>query len=457
MAFFCWSLWVHRCSPGTELALITALMRAAIKTARVCLFSHVAFASAPVVAVSNRIPALDGVRGLAILLVMLHHFTLNFAAEAWLPKLGLRVLGAGWFGVDLFFVLSGFLITGILYDAKNSPVYFRSFYMRRVLRIFPLYYGVLLLVFVGAPLFSSPAILADSGEAFSNQAWLWSYGTNILIAWRKSWIFDSGWLQLGHFWSLAVEEQFYMVWPFVVLWCTRRTLVKVCLAVGAFALAIRVLLHLFDGHYAPIYVLSPCRMDALAAGALLALLARAENGLQSLLRPSIMAAAIAGCFLLGVFVKRRQLLTTDPAVYTLGYSALAIILAAFLLHVLTTQPHSLCGRIWGCSGLRFLGKYSYGLYVFHPPIQAFLWNALPPATLASLLGSKPAGFFAYLTLAFAVSISIAFLSWHLFEKHFLQLKRLFPMRAVPSAVKADISSGELVRASSPLTNSAGCT
>ena len=118
----------------------------------------------------------------------------------------------GSYGVDLFFILSGFLITGILFDARNEPNYFRNFYMRRVLRIFPLYYGVLALVFLVAPLI--PIFQGKTLDyLLDRQAWAWLYGVNIYIAIQGDWAFS----YLEHLWSLCVEEHFYFVWPLVVL------------------------------------------------------------------------------------------------------------------------------------------------------------------------------------------------------------------------------------------------
>ncbi len=157
---------------------------------------------------SQHIPALDGIRGIAILVVMMHHFTVygGMASTNALDRAFRTLTLPGWVGVDLFFVLSGFLITGILYDAKEKRHYFRTFYMRRVLHIFPLYYVVLVIVFLIAPrLFTADAALQSfTGE----QWWYWTYLSNVSTA-------LSGWheyLAFGHFWSLAVEEQFYLLW-----------------------------------------------------------------------------------------------------------------------------------------------------------------------------------------------------------------------------------------------------
>jgi peptidoglycan/LPS O-acetylase OafA/YrhL len=179
-----------------------------------------------------RIPALDGIRGIAILCVMLYHFTFYGGIEPTLivDKVYYHTALVGWFGVDLFFVLSGFLITGILYDTASAPQYFRNFYARRVLRIFPLYYGTLAVFFFLIPLVID---ISDTfEELLRDQLWYWSYLVNVQIA-LEYW---PSFFALGHFWSLAVEEQFYLVWPLVVFFLKRRSLIAICVVciVGAF-------------------------------------------------------------------------------------------------------------------------------------------------------------------------------------------------------------------------------
>jgi peptidoglycan/LPS O-acetylase OafA/YrhL len=182
----------------------------------------------------RHVPALDGLRAIAVLMVLLCHFQLATPHWIW------RVLHQGGFGVYLFFVLSGFLITRILLSEKNKPAYFRNFYARRTLRIFPLYYGVLALQFwVLLPIFPTPRILADAHY----QGWLWAYGYNILTAVKGHFVFSSDWMWLGHFWSLAVEEQFYVVWPFIVLALGRETLLKLCIGIVALTPILRLVFY----------------------------------------------------------------------------------------------------------------------------------------------------------------------------------------------------------------------
>ena len=165
----------------------------------------------------QRNKALDGVRGLALLIVVVHNTAwISGTSNHFTFKLYTSAAAAGWAGVQLFFVLSGFLITGILLDTQHAPNYFRRFYVRRTLRIFPLYFLMLAVaVFVVAPL------QRDSSWAQSVHSYQWTY-----------WLYVSNWTEpfgysvhgLSHLWSLAVEEQFYLIWPLVVWWLSSRRL-----------------------------------------------------------------------------------------------------------------------------------------------------------------------------------------------------------------------------------------
>jgi len=176
----------------------------------------------------GHILALDGLRGVAILLVIACHFVSNLHivgdGPAWII---VALAQAGWTGVDLFFVLSGFLITGILVDARGSNTYFRAFYARRALRILPAYYGFLFAIFVLLPLLNLGA--GDNYMlARQHQGWYWLHLTNLMIAIGE--IPGRGPYPNTLFWSLAVEEQFYFIWPAIVALCSTRTLRRVCIA-----------------------------------------------------------------------------------------------------------------------------------------------------------------------------------------------------------------------------------
>src|SRR5262249_33425960 len=207
-------------------------------------------------AADRHVRAFDGLRGIAILLVLLRHVGEDLPGRR-LGGLVDAALNAGWLGVDVFFVLSGFLITGILLDARGdeaqpTPGYFRRFYARRALRIFPIYY---LFLVITRP---------------SGMWWYVSYASNVLIA-RHGW--PDGLLETGHPWSLAVEEQFYLVWPAIIAWTPRRWLAGLCVAVIGAAIAMRVLL-IHQGAALAAYVLTPARADTLAIGATLAIALR---------------------------------------------------------------------------------------------------------------------------------------------------------------------------------------
>ena len=370
----------------------------------------------------GRLPVLDGIRGLAILLVMLHHFTKGYVLEDWIGKFLLRLTESAWCGVDLFFVLSGFLITGILFDAKESRSYFRSFYMRRILRIFPLYYGVLALMFLVVPLFKS--FSPSMQLAAQQQGWLWAFGTNIAMAVQGSWIYHADWLNLGHFWTLAVEEHFYLIWPAVVLLLGREALMKTCVGCAVAALALRVVLTATSANYILIEVLTPCRMDALAIGAFVALAARGPGGLTALTRPSRWLAATSAVLLGLLFIGRGSLSDEDFLVQTIGFTFLDLFFAAILVLVVTS-PKSLLGRFFSHPALRFLGVFSYAIYVLHLPLQPVCNKLIWLSGKTAFFYSGFAGAVSYVLLASTVSILAGVLSWHCFEKHFLRLKKFF--------------------------------
>ena len=370
----------------------------------------------------SRIPALDGLRGIAILLVLVMHFTLyggpppSSPAESPADAAFYQTALAGWIGVDLFFVLSGFLITGILWDTKGGDGYFRSFYMRRVLRIFPLYYGALAVFFILLPLLFPlhPGFRSLRQDA----VWYWSYLSNVQIA-RAGW---PPFGALGHFWSLAVEEQFYLVWPLTVFLLDRRRLMALCLACIAGAFLLRVGLHLAHREVAA-FVLTPARMDALAAGAFLALAGRGPAGFASLARWAGPAAAVLAAALAAIFLWRRGLPSEDAVVGTVGYSLVTGLCGALLVLALTSPA---AGSVLTSSGLVLFGRLSYGLYVFHHPLLFLRPDVLSSASFPRFLGSPLPGRLLFILLATAVSLALAWLSWHFYEKQFLKLKDHFP-------------------------------
>src|SRR5215470_771994 len=238
--------------------------------------------------IAGHLPGLDGVRGLAILMVMAVHFVGDATPHNFGERLAVKLGSYGVLGVDLFFVLSGFLITGLLLDSKGDPHYFRNFYARRTLRIFPLYYMVLAVLFLVLPrLVALPPPLE---EARRHQAWLWTYTTNFYLAAKASWALT----YVSHFWSLAIEEHFYLLWPLVVFSFRRETLERICLGVIGADLALRIGLLLGGVSELSVSVLTPCCIDTLCVGALLAAVARREGGAALLVKHSGRAAIVIG-------------------------------------------------------------------------------------------------------------------------------------------------------------------
>jgi peptidoglycan/LPS O-acetylase OafA/YrhL len=331
----------------------------------------------------------------------------------------------GGVGVDLFFVLSGFLITGILVDAKGGPFFFRNFYMRRVLRIFPLYYGALLVLFVVVPRLVPEA--PGLQQVLQEQAWYWSYLANIRMA------FD-GWPafhHIGHFWSLAVEEQFYMLWPLVIFLSRRRTFLFICAACVVACLAFRVAFW-WAGYHPMINVLTINRMDALAWGAFLAAYARTPGGMVRLTRWAPPVAAVSGGILGVVILWAGGWVPRIAFFQTVGRSLLALFFAGLLVIAITVPVRSRLGILFNHRVLVFFGVYSYGLYVIHLPYIITMRDAgftvdLVPAAL----GSHLPGQMLVHVVATGLCVVTALLSYHFFEEPFLKLKRFFQYGRAP--------------------------
>ncbi len=368
-------------------------------------------------------PALDGLRGLAVLVVVWHNVAgvgggLGRTVAA---KLYFTAAAAGWVGVTLFFALSGFLITGILLDTRDAPHAWRTFTARRALRIFPLYYATLAFAFVLLPLAGTlPSWLQQDR---THQVWLWTY----LVNWTEP--FGLGGQGFAHFWSLAVEEQFYLAWPLLALTLGARRLAAVCGCLVVSALVVRVLL--LGSSLPPeiaakaVYSFTVCRWDALALGAIIAIAARDREWSLRLIRfawPGTLAL-VAVSLALGAW--RHGFGYRDWAMETAGQSVFAALCAGVV--ALMVSPHVGAPAAWhsalGHPVMRMIGKYSYAIYVIHFPLTHVVVRWLPRATLEDG-GMAAVGVFSLAFVGvFLCSLALALVSWRVLEHPMLGLRR----------------------------------
>jgi peptidoglycan/LPS O-acetylase OafA/YrhL len=378
----------------------------------------------------RRVPALDGLRGIAILIVFLGHFTQFGLSKAQRANPIFYFLSdkAG-IGVDLFFVLSGFLITGILYDSKNRQGYFRVFYTRRTLRIFPLYYSVLILVAVSRIVF--PNLYALSSITPVAQIANFTYTTNFLMAFRG---LTAEPLFLGHFWSLAVEEQFYILWPLIVLRLSREQLVKLALTGVVAALLLRVLL-IHSLAFESAYLLLPARMDSLLAGALIALSMRGLRGIPDWITSRPVIAIVFALFAADLIVRGTGsngwvLAFRSAFHFSIAAAGSGILVIASL--GLPNKPN--WTKVLGNGFLRFFGKYSYAIYVVHVAIILALSQVIDAVQRHYFGGPAPFPAILLGGIAIALTVGVSLVSWHVIEQPFLKLKDRIASNVLPPRV-----------------------
>lgn len=369
---------------------------------------------------AERVPALDGLRGVAIVLVLLVHLCSNVPTPAGSTALDLlrRVCSLGYAGVDLFFVLSGYLIGGILLDHRASPRLLPAFYARRFFRIVPLY-ALLLVSFFAAQAIPSLSRV-NHGTYFSSTVPTWSFlvfGQNIAMAWQR----DVGPYWLGVTWSLAVEEQFYLLAPLVVQRFAPRHLGRICLAGMVIAPVLRVIaLQHAQNSFAAIFLL-PLRPDGLLAGIWCACLVRDPIAVTALRRQRgalgavivVLGAAFVGTSFLG-------LPADSLPIATVGYALFAGLFAALLLQVVL-HADGWVARLLSGRSLAAVGVTSYFTYLFHDPIWYTLHWAFfrrPP-----LHNDWQAG--AVTLLAVGATLGAAWMSWRWFEGPVLRWARRF--------------------------------
>jgi peptidoglycan/LPS O-acetylase OafA/YrhL len=361
---------------------------------------------------------LDGLRGLAILLILINHL-LPFKGHSgrWLLDVVAEMVSSSWVGVNLFFALSGFLITSILIDTPPNRNFFRVFYTRRILRIFPLYYGFLFLLL----LLTKPLHFSWNGWQF----FYFTYTANLALWWDKPLFLSQ--FRISHFWSLQVEEQFYLAWPLFVYAVRSYTkLIPISLFICLAAFILRIVLVVMQvpspsSEYLP-YSLTFCCCDNLLYGCALALILRTRWREKVL---SLSPFLFAGCF---VPVAANRLIQPGTSwvntffMPTVGFSLIGIGSASLI--AMSLRHTSLTRRIFIVPFLRFFGRYSYGLYVLHysvygllsTPLHSFFIGYLHSRVLSDILSTG---------LIVGISVALAMLSYHLYEVHFLRLKRYF--------------------------------
>ncbi|MDB4939407.1 MAG: Peptidoglycan/LPS O-acetylase OafA/YrhL, contains acyltransferase and SGNH-hydrolase domain [Labilithrix sp.] len=370
-------------------------------------------------------PTLDGLRGIAIFLVVAHMLGLLTTPSTAVGGIVSDFFTFGWVGVQLFFVLSGFLITGILLDTQRAPNYYAAFFARRGLRVFPLYYATLFVGLILVPAFVTPPPNLEHDR--QHQIWLGTYLSN----WTSP--YDAGAKAFTHCWSLAVEEQFYLVWPFVVRRLTPTRCLQVCIVLAIVALGVRIAMLANGAPHGAIYTFSVTRMDALALGAAAAASLRMPSLASYVLsrrRMLWVAAAVIG--LAGARLTHLYSLEHSAGI-TAGYSFLSV---AFALAVLAAA----CGdsakdrgwvRLLRTRPLQSLGKYSYAVYLFHKPLHDFVGRRVIARFHVDPTRSTPVAL-AYVACGLIVAFAAAVASYWLFERRFLALKDRFVPRVVPA-------------------------
>jgi peptidoglycan/LPS O-acetylase OafA/YrhL len=365
----------------------------------------------------TRVVELDALRAFAALAVMGSHFLPSEGPFGRLPEIG-------WIGVDLFFVLSGYFITTILLPERGTPFYYRRFYLRRAIRILPLYFAVLGSVLLFAKLSASGAAYAELKSEWGSPAWMWLFVGNIRSAILNTWptIFS-----LTPMWSVHVEEQFYLLYPIAIALVPPRWLrgALCCAIVGALALRILFAFIAPPTYWKPQFALMPCRMDNLAMGALIALSRRDGNwplSWKTTLRLGLLGIVLVGLMLYVVGPTPMPLITK-----TVGYSAIGLtcmMLVAWIRE--NAGRRSIAWLRW--KPLCTVGKISYGLYLLHAPTAYMAKSFIARLGVAGFDKTYPSA------AVFAViAVLVAAASYYWFEEPLLKYRDRIEKWLLPSS------------------------
>lgn len=350
-------------------------------------------------------PRLDGIRAIAVTLVLLVHcvpLPADGSRVAWALR---HTLSNGWLGVDLFFALSGYLITSILLRARTRPHYFRNFYARRALRIFPLYYAVLLLLWMLAPLLP-----------FGPFEPVWPYLTytsNLAVVFGRA-----EWAPLGHTWSLAIEEQFYLFYPLLVLRLRTGSLRTLLWATIALSPLVRVATNALTFPGAS-YFATFCRLDVLAMGALIAVEFAERRTISAAAIRKLRVAFVALAAGTAALWLTKQLDFRSVFFNLVGVSVVDGAAALFICLAAIAPPQRLDRLLRNRLALA-TGRISYGIYVLHVPL-VLLTKAVVFPRLADTWGRT----LVVAAVSIGATFAIASVSWIAFERPLLRLKERF--------------------------------
>lgn len=354
---------------------------------------------------------IEGLRAIAIVVVMVHRF---WPRSGPLAETYGHVAELGWMGVDLFFVISGFLIAGILLDSKGGPAYFKNFYARRVLRIFPLYYAFVGLLLIAYPLTQSGAYFdTEFVQQAGSPLWYLFYLSNVpeMIGHDPPFV-------LAPVWSLAIEEQFYLVFPCAVALLSRRKLVIALAGAVAFAPIFRaVTVYVWPANERVQYLATPSRMDELALGCLVAVAFRTQWFAPK--RSHVHWALLGAAVLFGIALLASGLDRTQTFGRIGGYSIVAFSLTVVVLWAVVNRESRLTWAL-RLGPVMYVGKLCYGLYLLHRPAAFLVDEALTRLSLpVATDGIVP------VAIKLATALGLATVSWYAFEQPILRLKRHF--------------------------------
>lgn len=373
----------------------------------------------------GHISELDSLRAVGITMVIIEHMWPLYHGTSY------NLLRLSWTLMDSFFVLSGFLIAGILLDNRNRPDYYRYFYTRRALRILPIYY-LLITVLTCATFLNGGGYLYAGIPAlykWGSSWWYFVYLGNVPTA-----IIGKGpTAARGCFaplWSLQIEEQFYLLFPILVRRLKLQTLTRTLVGMVCFSPLLRIALYwLYPSNTLIQYVSLPCRMDGLALGALIAI--RFRMGPWELPKRRITLMAVGSVAITGILCVWGGYELRSPFNRTIGYLISSLASACVVLWLIRFRG----SRITAClrlAPLQHLSNISYGAYLVHMLIAAVLVSA----SAALGLGALGHGYWK-VVIVFALTVGLASLSWRFFERPLLRLKeRLSPNQMSPGDSEA---------------------